>query len=217
MLRIYKAADRCRRFSRLMVNLWCPRLWLSLDVKILRNDQDFYGNNVHRMDILSRVLLSSWLPFYCQNTLTNRFNSWLVLAWSAFVCLRKWNVCQTGFRPVRLCKALKTKTSQMKASTNLLKRRDPDMWRFPITKTRLFKYIENSTSINWKFSDKKLWYFHNSAQNIDRENSLEPPRRGGSNEYPQSMFLSRNKKNNVYPCKPQFYSIKVGFKGVKII
>ena len=29
--------------------------------------------------------------------------------------------------------------------------------------------------------------------------------------------LSRNKKNNVYPCKPQFYFIKVGFKGVKII
>ena len=31
------------------------------------------------------------------------------------------------------------------------------------------------------------------------------------------MFLSRNKKNNVYPCKPQLYYIKVGFKGVKII
>ena len=31
------------------------------------------------------------------------------------------------------------------------------------------------------------------------------------------MFLSRNKKNNVYPCKPQFYCIKVGFKGFKII
>ena len=30
-------------------------------------------------------------------------------------------------------------------------------------------------------------------------------------------LLSRNKKNNVYPCKPQFYYIKVGFKGVKII
>ena len=27
----------------------------------------------------------------------------------------------------------------------------------------------------------------------------------------------RNKKNNVYPCKPQFYYIKVGFQGVKII
>ena len=59
--------------------------------------------------------------------------------------------------------------------------------------------------------------FHISAQNIDCEYSLEPPRRGGSNEYPQSMFLSRDKKNNVYPCKPQFYYIKVGFKGVKII
>ena len=66
-----------------------------------------------------------------------------------------------------------------------------------------------------------------SAQNIDCEYSLEPPRwggsneypqyRGGSNEYPQSMFLSRNKKNNIYPCKPQFYYIKVGFEGVKII
>ena len=32
----------------------------------------------------------------------------------------------------------------------------------------------------------------------------------------QSMFLSRNKKNNVYPSKPQFYYIKVGFKGSKL-
>ena len=40
---------------------------------------------------------------------------------------------------------------------------------------------------------------------------------GGSNEYPQSMFLIRNKTNNVYPSKLQFYYIKVGFKGVKII
>ena len=28
--------------------------------------------------------------------------------------------------------------------------------------------------------------------------------------------LSRNKKNNVYPCKPQFYYIKMGFKGVSV-
>ena len=60
---------------------------------------------------------------------------------------------------------------------------------------------------------------------------LEPHRRGGSNENPQSMFLRRIKKNNIYPCKPPFYFItwtqytgiirseyiKVGFKGVKII
>ena len=68
-----------------------------------------------------------------------------------------------------------------------------------------------------KFSDKNSDIFHISAQNIDCWYSLEPPRRGGSNEYPQSMFLSRNKKTNAYPCKPQFYYIKVGFKGVKII
>ena len=30
------------------------------------------------------------------------------------------------------------------------------------------------------------------------------------------MFLSRNKKNNVYPCKPQFDFTEVGFKGSKL-
>ena len=57
--------------------------------------------------------------------------------------------------------------------------------------------------------------FHISAQNIDCGYLLEPPQRGGSNEYPQSMFLNRNKKINVYPCKPQFYCNKWGFKGVR--
>ena len=78
-------------------------------------------------------------------------------------------------------------------------------------------YMENFTIKNWNFLDKKSNIFHISAQNIDCGYSFELPRRGSSNEYPQSMFLSRNKKNNVYPCKPQFYYIKVGFKGVKII
>ena len=40
-------------------------------------------------------------------------------------------------------------------------------------------------------------------------------RRGGSNEYPQSMFWIKNKKN-VYPCKPQFYYIKTEFAEVYI-
>ena len=86
-----------------------------------------------------------------------------------------------------------------------------------ITKTRLYKYIENFTTKSWKFSDKNYNIFHISAQNTDCGYSLEPPRWGGSNEYPQYMFFSRNNKNNVYPCKPQFYYIKVGFKGVNII
>ena len=38
------------------------------------------------------------------------------------------------------------------------------------------------------FELKNSDIFHISAQNIDCGYSLEPPRRGGSNEYPQSMF-----------------------------
>ena len=68
-----------------------------------------------------------------------------------------------------------------------------------------------------KFSDKDSDIFHISVPNIDCGYSSEPPPRGGSNKYPQYMFLSRNMKNNVYPCKPQFYNIKEGFKGFKII
>ena len=66
------------------------------------------------------------------------------------------------------------------------------------------------------FQIKNSDIFHISAQNIDCGYSLEPPRRGGSNEYPQSMFWAKKKTNNVYPCKPQFYCIKVGFKGSKL-
>ena len=50
---------------------------------------------------------------------------------------------------------------------------------FIITKTCLFKYTENFST---KFSDKNSDIFNISAQNIDCGYSLEPPRRGGSNE-----------------------------------
>ena len=39
------------------------------------------------------------------------------------------------------------------------------------------------------FQIKNSNTFHIPAQNIDCEYSLEPPRQGDSNEYPQSMFL----------------------------
>ena len=38
------------------------------------------------------------------------------------------------------------------------------------------------------FNRKILLFFLFFAQNIDCGYTLEPPRRGGSNEYPQSMF-----------------------------
>ena len=93
-------------------------------------------------------------------------------------------------------RAISELTLRKHAYSNILKTLQPKRGNFPI-----------------KNSD----IFHISAQNIDCGYPLEPPRRGGSNKYPQSMFLSRNKKNNVYPCKPQVYYIKVGLKGVKII
>ena len=61
---------------------------------------------------------------------------------------------------------------------------------FAITKTRIFKYIENFTTKKGNFSDKKiLTFFHISALNIDCGYSLEPPRRGVCDEYPQCMFF----------------------------
>ena len=63
------------------------------------------------------------------------------------------------------------------------------------------------------FQVKNSDIFHISAQNIDCWYSLEPPRWGAHNI---CCFLYQNKKKNVYPCKPQFYYIKVGFNGVKI-
>ena len=68
----------------------------------------------------------------------------------------------------------------------------------------------------WKFSNKKSDFFHISAQNIDCGYTLEPPRRSGSNDYTQSMYLNWNKKIMYAPVNPSFTVIKVGFKGVNI-
>ena len=68
------------------------------------------------------------------------------------------------------------------------------MSNYNITKTSLFKYTENFTTKKWQFSDKNSDISHISAQNIDCGHLLEPPQ--------QSMFLSRNNKNNVYPVNP---------------
>ena len=59
---------------------------------------------------------------------------------------------------------------------------------------------------NWNFSEKKkkLDIFHISAQNIDCGYPLEPPRRGGPNEYPQSMFYAAIRKIMSSPVNPSF-------------
>ena len=59
-------------------------------------------------------------------------------------------------------------------------------------------------SKKWKFSDKKSDIFYVFAQNIDCWYSLEPPRRGGSNEYPQSLFWAKIRKLMHTPVNPSF-------------
>ena len=66
-------------------------------------------------------------------------------------------------------------------------------------------YIENfTTKKKDNFQIKNSDFFHISAQNIDCGYSLEPPRRGGSNEYPQSMLLSKIRKIMTTPVNPSF-------------
>ena len=66
---------------------------------------------------------------------------------------------------------------------------------------------------NENFQQKNVDIFLIFARNIDCGCTLEPPQRGGSNEYPQSMFRSKKKKNRYTPANP-FSSIqKWGLRG----
>ena len=75
--------------------------------------------------------------------------------------------------------------------------------------TEIFKVVKNE-NFQWK---KIIDIFLIFAQNIDSGYALEPPRRGGSNEYPQSMFWSKNKKNRYTPANPRFSIYKWGSRG----
>ena len=63
------------------------------------------------------------------------------------------------------------------------------------------------------FKLKKFDNFNTFAQTIDCGYTLEPPRRGGSYEYPQSMFWSKSKKNRYTPAYPSFAIKKWGSRG----
>ena len=75
-----------------------------------------------------------------------------------------------------------------------------------ITKTCLFKYIENYTSKkneNFQIKNSDI-FFIISAQNIYCGYSLEPPRRGGSNEYHNLCFRAKIRKRMHTPVNPSF-------------
>ena len=64
-------------------------------------------------------------------------------------------------------------------------------WNFHLQKQKFFR-------------QKNQIFFHISDQNIDCGYSLEPPRRGGSNEYPQSILFSKIRKIMYTPVNPSF-------------
>ena len=66
------------------------------------------------------------------------------------------------------------------------------------------------------FIRNNLIFFFIFAQNIDCGYTLEPPPRGGSNESPQSMFWSKNKKNRYTPAYPSFTIRKWGLRGYSL-
>ena len=85
---------------------------------------------------------------------------------------------------------------------------------FPMQLTEIFLALKIQ---NIRLKDFDIFLIF--AQNIDSGYTLEPPPRGGSNEYPQSMFWSKNKKNTCRytPAYPSFAMIKMGFEGVHIL
>ena len=69
----------------------------------------------------------------------------------------------------------------------------------PMQYTESFKVVKNEN-----FHQNLFDIFLIFAQNIDCGYTLEPPRRGDSNEYQQSMFWSKNKTNRYTPAYPSF-------------
>ena len=65
------------------------------------------------------------------------------------------------------------------------------------------KYTENFLIVKMRFFVEKNDIFLIFAHNIDSGYTLEPPRQGGSNEYPRSMFWGKNKKNRYTPAFPR--------------
>ena len=76
-----------------------------------------------------------------------------------------------------------------------------------ITKTCLFKYVENFSTKNWKFSDKifsNFVIFLISAQNKYCGYTLEPPQRGGSTTTHNLCFWAEIRKIMYTPVNPSF-------------
>ena len=108
-----------------------------------------------------------------------------------------------------------TKCGKLKKECmHVLLEQDPGSYRWNNVTLRNHAYsntLKISPSKTESFQIKILILFPISAQNIDCGYLLEPPRRGGSNEYHNLSFWAEIRKRNVYPCKTQFYYVCMFF------
>ena len=88
--------------------------------------------------------------------------------------------------------------------------------RLIITKTRLFKYIENLTTKKRKIFRYKILIVFKFLFKTDCGYSLEPLRRDGSNEYPQPVIFSKIRKLMYTPVNPSFTISKWGLRESKL-
>ena len=131
--------------------------------------------------------------------------------WSVFPVLLKvlWILCYPQIalhRLIRLCACACWSESQL------------GTYSVFITKTCPFNDVTIYGGKNEKFQMKKCDLFVIFAWNRDCGYTLEPPHRGGSNAYPQSLFLAEIRKIMYTPADPIYY-LKVEFErgwGVKI-
>ena len=110
---------------------------------------------------------------------------------------KPWLVILVTFAAIRLRLALSTVDPILCLVTRLLYSVRCEIEKYtyagpageiPLQKLAYSTILEILPPNNEIFQIKISDIFHISAQNIDCGYSLEPPRRGGSNEYPQSMF-----------------------------
>ena len=99
---------------------------------------------------------------------------------------------------------LHTYNNEKRERDRFIKKKKKKNPGFPLRKHAYSNILKILAPENENFHIKNSDIFHISAQNIDCGYSLEPPRRGGSNEYPQSMFRAEIRKIMYTPVNPSF-------------
>ena len=88
----------------------------------------------------------------------------------------------------------------------------------PAQSDQRLRFMKKAASLHYENTPIQMyWKFYHQKMKIFREKNLIFFIDEAVLTSTHNLCFEQNKKNNAYPCKPQFYYIKVGFKGVKII